>query len=79
MINTVGDLKKFLSVHNIPDDTKIWMEYPEHLATTNGKETKEFIEIKTKDGHVIDDHIVIESMSMMYNKKSNRFYILHHF
>ena len=79
MINTVGDLKEFLSVHNIPDDTKIWMEYTDQLATSDGRETKEFIEIKTKDGHVIDDHIVIESMSMMYDKKSNRFYILHHF
>ena len=76
MINTVGDLKKFLSVHNIPDDTKLWMEYPEELATP---ETKELIEVKTKDGHVIEDHTVIESMSMMYDKKSNRFYILHHF
>ena len=76
MLQTVGDLKEFLSDFEVPDDTALWMEYPEQLAQP---EVKEFIEVKNKEGHVIEDHTVIESMSMMYDKTNNRFYILHHF
>lgn len=76
MLQTVGDLKEFLLNCNVPDDAILWMEYPEQLAQPG---VKEFIEVKTKDGHVVEDHVVIESMSMAYDIKNNRFYILHHF
>ena len=69
-------LKDWADQHNIPDDAEIWLEYPEQLAQP---EVRDYVELKTESGHVVEDFDAIQCMSYVFNPNKNRFYIQHHF
>ncbi len=68
---TVGWLRKYLANHAIPDDSEVWIEYPERYGTTTP--------VCMIRHHGDDDNDFIECLTLGWDHNAKRLFLYHHY